>query len=158
MEQAVLVATGAFLLFIAWQDFLTLKIRNPYVLIMIGLYVVYALVRWEPIQEDLIAGAVLFIMAFIFWLFGLVGAGDAKLYFPVGLFLSITGLVPYLVLLLVFSVVVLIVVRFGARMATGATLVGARLIELKEEGRIPYSVPMALATIVVMVLKQRLGL
>lgn len=154
MEQAVLVVASAFLFYIAWYDFQTLKIRNVFVVILIGIYAVFSVVTgFATLKPDLVAGGVLFVMAFIFWLFGLLGAGDAKLYFPVGLFLGTSGLVIYLILLLGFSVLTLLIIRVGGKPRNGAGPFRERLVMLREAGRVPYSVPMAVATVVVIWLK-----
>lgn len=148
MALALLCVNVAFLLYIGWRDFLTLKIRNPHVLILSGLALAYGLAAGlETFPMALLAGAVLFVMAFVFWLFGLVGAGDAKLYFPVGVLLGIDGLVPYLVGLLALSILMVFAFRLGNRVLDGRGVIGARLAELRETRAIPYSVPMSLATV-----------
>lgn len=158
LSDIFLIAAIACLLVIGWRDFVTLKISNKIVLVLLGLYLAYAAVRFFSGQadvpaliDDLIAGAVLFGLTFVFWLLGKIGAGDVKLYLPVGLFVGLNGLLPYAVFLAVTSIAILVVIKAGGRIAKGQTLIGQRLIELRKSGRVPYGVPMGLSAIGVMI-------
>lgn len=148
MATVLLLIVTALLLYIAWQDFLTLKIRNPHVIALGALALAYAAASGlDALPSALLAGAVLFVMAFVFWLLGLVGAGDAKLYFPVGVLIGLEGFVPYLLILLASSLLFVLLFRLGNVALGGRGLVGARLQEISERRSVPYSMPMVVATI-----------
>lgn len=128
---------------IAWTDFVRFRIRNQMVLLLIGLYLPFALAQGGAhLRGDLVAGFVLFAMGFGFWLAGLMGAGDAKLGLPVGLFCGLQGLSAYAVLLLVFSVAMLVLFRLGHRPGPRRSFAGRRLQEMAELGQVPYAIPM----------------
>lgn len=126
-------------------DFWTLRIRNLHVLGMIGLAVaVLALRSRDVLVPDLAAGVLLFALGFVFWLLGMMGAGDAKLYLPLGVLIGWSGLAVFALLLLPVSLLVLILIRTGGRWLP-AGRVAARVADLSRSRRIPYGVPMALA-------------
>ena len=55
----------------------------------------------HAIWSDLGAAGLLFVLGVIFWLVRMFGAGDAKLFFPIGLYIGWIGLLPFSVLLVV---------------------------------------------------------
>lgn len=153
-----LIAAIACLLYIGWRDFVTLKISNKIVGVLLALYVCYTALRFfggtldrGAVVDELLAGAILFGLTFVFWLLGKIGAGDVKLYLPVGLFIGLNGLLPYAVFLAVFSILALLVIKVGGRFLPGKTFFGARLKELRGLGKVPYGVPMGLAAVAVMI-------
>lgn len=158
LSDIVLFAAMAMLLFIALRDFQTLRILNKHVLVMIGLYTVYAvLTGFADWRGDLTAGGILFGMSFVFWLLGMIGAGDVKLYLPLGFFLGMQGLMPYAILLLITSVLLLALVKLGGRWSRGRTAFGRRLQELRAAGKVPYGVPMGVSGMATMALMWVIG-
>jgi prepilin peptidase CpaA len=152
LQQLVLVTACAFLLFIAWKDFKYLRITNQDVLLLLALYAVYLGARgFAGWQQDLIAGLLLFVLGFTFWLSKLMGAGDAKLYLPVGLFLGMEGLLSFAVFLIVFSVLFWIALKRPMPLFMQHTLLAMRIDELRGGKQIPYGVPIAFATCVVLI-------
>jgi len=135
----VLMVYGA----IAWTDLHHFRISNQMVLLLIGLYLLFSLAQGgAQLRGDLLAGALLFVLGFGFWLAGVMGAGDAKLGFPVGLFSGVQGLATYAVLLLAFSFALLVLVKAAPRIGRGESRIGRRLKEISEQGRVPYGLPM----------------
>lgn len=147
---SLLVACGV-LLFIAWEDWRSFKIRNNAVLALIAVYGVYLVAKgFASWQGDLFAGLVLFVIGFVFWLFRLMGAGDAKLYFPVGLFMGWEGLGPFAILLMLFSLFIAALVKLPVPLPFQSNALMIRLQEIRKGKSVPYGVPIALAAIGVM--------
>jgi prepilin peptidase CpaA len=151
LQQIVLVTACAFLLLIAWKDFRYLRITNQDVLLLLALFGIYlGAKQFAGWQQDLMAGLLLFVLGFTFWLFKLMGAGDAKLYLPVGLFLGIDGLLPFAIFLIVFSVLIWVAIKRPLPLFMQHTLLAMRIDELRGGKEIPYGVPIAFATCVVL--------
>lgn len=145
LHLVTLLAISVYVLRIAWVDFQTLTISNTAVLWMLALAAGVSLTRQPPsIVADLILGAVLFACGFLMWLMGGMGAGDAKLYLPLGIALGPLSAPPYIVALLFFSVLFLIAAKIAARFDPAGPFL-ARLAELGRGKGLPYAVPMALA-------------
>jgi len=157
LSDIFLFAAIVMFLYIAWQDFMTLRIRNVHVGILTGFYALFALASgFDQLVGDLSAGALLFGISFVFWLFRAIGAGDVKLYFPLGLFVGFDGLMPYAVFLMVFSLIILALIKIWGRFSKGRTLLGRRFAEIRAGGNVPYGVPMGLSAILVMVAERLL--
>lgn len=147
-----LFAAIVLFLYIGWRDFQTLRIRNVHVGALIAIFALYSLSRgFEGIADAALAGAILFGISFVFWLFRAIGAGDVKLYLPLGLFVGFNGMMPYAVFLTLFSLVLLAIIKIGGRFSKGRTRFGQRLQELRAGGKVPYGVPMGLSAVCVMV-------
>lgn len=141
------MAAGVVFLHVAWTDFRLLRIRNTSVLVLIGLYGLFALsLGGAGLRGDLVAGGVLFVLGFVLWMRGMIGAGDAKLALPVGLFSGIPGVGVYVVALLIFSLIFNIIFRLSKGRGQARTYIGRRLRELADSGQVPYGVPMMAAT------------
>jgi len=140
--QIVFFLAFALLLYIACDDFLNLKVRNNSVWALLTIYAAFAVATGLTfVMTDLAAGAILFSIGVVFWCFGLMGAGDAKLYLPVGLFAGLEGLAPFAMFLIVFSLLLLLIVRIGTPLFRGRFLFGRRLAYFRSSGKLPYSVP-----------------
>lgn len=128
---------------VAWTDLHHFRVSNRMVLLLIGLYLPFSLAQGGAhLWSDLFAGALLFALGFGFWLAGVMGAGDAKLGLPVGMFCGLGGLAAYAVLLLAFSFGLLALIKAAPRVARGESRIGRRLNEMSEQGRVPYALPM----------------
>ena len=147
------LAAGVWLLVIAWRDFWTLRISNIDVAIMCVIAIALrAAMGFPGGWADLAAGAILFALGFVFWLLRLMGAGDAKLYLPLGLLIGWDGLMAFAILLLPVSILVLGALALARRTAAPEGRIGQRLAEMSARRAVPYGVPMALSAIIVMIL------
>ncbi|UWQ09879.1 prepilin peptidase [Aliiroseovarius crassostreae] len=160
-EQVTMGETGfdimriaASLLMIAWLlrigigDFLTHRIRNADVLVLVGLFLLWSATGlFHGLEMHLMSGAVLFVIGYAFWFLRLMGGGDAKLFFPAGLLVGWQGLGLFALALLGFSVLALLVVKSGIG-ASGTGRIGQRLRVIRDSGKVPYGVPIVLAVIV----------
>lgn len=119
------------------------------VLLLLAQYLTWAtLTGFTTIIGDVIAGAVLFLIAFILWLFRMMGAGDVKLYAALGMFIGFDYLSLYAVLLLLVSVLFVVLIQ-----STRLLKSGGRLNEIRTSGKAPYSVPMCFAAIPAILLR-----
>lgn len=100
---------------------------------------------------DVAAGVILFVLGVVFWLLRMMGAGDAKLYLPLGILIGWQGLTAFALLLLPVSLLFLGLLKVGPRILPQNARIGARLAELRARRTIPYGVPMAAAAIVALV-------
>lgn len=141
-----------FLALIAWRDFLTFRIKNRDVLILSGLVAGLLLLRGieaslPALLPDLLAGILLFSLGFLMWLIGAMGAGDVKLYLPLGVLIGWALLPVYVVFLLVASVLMLVAVWLGRLFPSDRGRFRARLTEISRTKAVPYAVPMVLGAI-----------
>ena len=133
---------------IAWTDFRTLRIPNRDVLILTAITAVLLLPGVTPEGwVNIIPALLLFGLGVLFWLFRMMGAGDAKLFFPLGILIGWEGAGLFAVALLPLSLVFLLLAKLGTRGALGQGAVAARLAEIGKGRGIPYGVPMAFAGI-----------
>lgn len=151
-QQVMLWVCLGYLAVIAWRDFLTFRIRNRDVLIFSGMVAVLMLLRGleglpSGLVPDLLAGVLLFGLGFVMWIFGVMGAGDVKLYLPLGIMVGWMLLPVYVVFLLVASVLMLLAIWVGRRYPSDRGLVRARLTEIAATKGVPYAVPMAIGAI-----------
>jgi prepilin peptidase CpaA len=95
----------------------------------------------------LFAGALLFVVGFVMWLLGAMGAGDVKLYFPLGVLVGWSLLPIYVVFLLLASIFMLGAVWLGGRFPKEKGGLRARLTEIARAKKVPYAVPMVTGAI-----------
>ena len=151
-----LILAIIFFLFVAWYDFKNWKIKNRSVLILILIFIIHAFsaklgegslgILVDPIFS-LFAGVILFSIGFVLWIFKMLGAGDAKLLFPIGLFISWESLVPFSVGLIIVGVVLFLLLKFPLPVVIKTTFIGMRLDEIRATKKIPYAVVMVIPTI-----------
>lgn len=147
-----LVLAVILLLYVAWVDFWTLKVRNASVLALLAVYLVFSVTEgFVSLAPDLFAAVLLFLLGLIFWLIGKMGAGDAKLFFPLGLFVGHAGLVPFAVGLIAGTFLLLLALRAPSDAAQGAA--ARRLVELRRTGRVPYAVPMVIGGLTALIFR-----
>ncbi|THK35404.1 pilus assembly protein CpaA [Ensifer sp. MPMI2T] len=153
-------------LYAAWSDFQSWKIPNPAVLALVGLYAVNAAVALLTADDigaalfssagiggDVGAGLLLFAMGFALWLFGLFGAGDAKLFLPIGLFVGWLGMLPFAIFLLIGGVFTMLALKLPMPLQFAHYAVVMRLQEIRTTRKIPYGVIMVAAALAVMALR-----
>ncbi|WP_246684351.1 pilus assembly protein CpaA [Mesorhizobium sp. B2-6-5] len=156
------------ILIAAWQDFIAWKIRNWTVLALVADYALLALNRWanptgagilagtdsaSPLQGDLAAGLLLFAIGFVLWALRMLGAGDAKLFFPIGLFVGLYHLFSFAVGLAAGAVVVSLALQFPVPLQYQAWPALSRIEEIRKSRKVPYGVIMAAAALVAMYLR-----
>jgi prepilin peptidase CpaA len=152
LSAAALLVCAAMFLRIAWVDFQTLKISNRDVLLLVPPALILAATRHDAgLLADLGAGGLLFAVGLLAWLLRMMGAGDAKLYLPLGLAVGWNGLAFYAVGLLVASLLMLVTFRLGRFFPAGP--LRERMADLRARRMYPYGVPMSLAAIGAMVLR-----
>ena len=151
VENLLLFITSIYLVAVAWEDFQTFRIRNIRILVLIGLYFLLAVFdQFSGIKSSIAAAAFLFSMGLTFWCFGLMGAGDVKLYLAVGLLTGWENLLFYVLWLIVFSLMLLILLKAPVPKAFQHIRFWSRVMEIRETKHAPYGVPISLATIVVL--------
>ena len=150
VQKMALLTACVFLLLVAWEDFRKFRVRNASVLVLLGIYVVFAIARGDLqlVLLDFYGGLLLFLLGVAFWLAKLMGAGDAKLFFPVGCWVSLHNLFGWSVLLLVCSIILLGLVKLPFPLGMRHLAVIDRLDELRRGKKVPYAVPISIATIV----------
>ncbi|MFL5009741.1 prepilin peptidase [Rhizobium sp.] len=161
-------------LYAAWTDFRTWKIPNTIVLALVTLYALRAvavmlgsedvgaaLFASSGIGGDVGAGLLMFILGVMLWAFRLFGAGDAKLFLPIGLFVGWHGMLPFSLLLLVLGIVTLLVLRLPVPLRVAHIGFFMRIEEIRASRKIPYGVVMvfaALITLALPIIRQQLQL
>ncbi|MCA1443411.1 prepilin peptidase [Ensifer sp. IC4062] len=180
IETANIITAVAVLLFLcaAWSDFRFWKIPNAVVLTLIALYALSAALKLTTTEQaggalgqmvaqdtgatlfssagtggDIGAGLLLFVLGFGLWSFKLFGAGDAKLFLPVGLFVGWNGMLPFAVFLLIGGIAVIFALKLPMPMQLAHFSVVMRIEEIRATRKIPYGVIMVFATIASLALR-----
>ncbi len=159
-----LVAAALFL-YSAWSDFQRWRIPNGAVLALLATYTLGAAAKLMTTQDigaalfsldgvggDIGAGLLLFMLGVALWAFRLFGAGDAKLFLPIGLFVGWHGMLPFAVFLLIGGILTMLALRLPMPLAFAHYAVIMRIEEIRVTRKIPYGVIMVFATLVTMVL------
>jgi prepilin peptidase CpaA len=153
IHASLLAISLLLLVYIAFQDFLTFRIRNVHVLTLLFLSLAtLAADATSPWLPDVAAGAVLFVLGVAFWAVGMMGAGDAKLYFPLGLLVGWGGLAAFAVFLLAASMLFLLAVKLAVALPASQGKTRRRMHQIAEGQGVPYAVPMAAAAIAAVML------
>lgn len=135
---------------IAWFDFQTLKIRNlDLMLLLVPAFTLAATRGGAGLLPDIGAGCLLLVLGILIWLLRMMGAGDAKLYFPLGLAVGWNGLAIYALGLIVASFGLMLAVRLRNVISTGAFR--DRLAFFHKSKAYPYGVPMSFGAIAAMI-------
>lgn len=154
LEILVLGLFPAAMAFAAASDLVSMTISNRVSLaLIIGFFLVAWLtgMGWADIGRHLLAGAVVLVVAFIFFARGWIGGGDAKLAAATGLWLGFSHLMEYL-LISSFAGGVLTLILLQLR-----TLPMPRILAKQQwiarlhnfETGIPYGIALALAGLLV---------
>lgn len=134
---------------IAWTDFRTLRIPNRDVLVLTACVLPLLIPGVTPEGwSNIVPALLLFVLGVIFWLFRMMGAGDAKLFFPLGVLIGWQGVAVFAICLMPLSLVFLALAKLASRGLLGQGAFAARLAEIGRGRGIPYGVPMALAAAV----------
>lgn len=150
-------------LYAAWSDFRNWKIPNGAILALLALYCLRALVELltsgdvgtalfssTGVGGDAGAGLLLFTLGIVLWAFGLFGAGDAKLFLPIGLFIGWHGMLSFAVFLLIGGVLTLLALRWPVPMQLAHLSIFMRIEEIRATRKIPYGVIMVIAVLATM--------
>lgn len=144
IDIAVSALSLALLARVAWIDFCTLRIPNREVLLLLALSLPLLIPGvTQPGLANLVPGLLLFVLGVVFWLLRMMGAGDAKLFLPLGFLVGWDGVLIFAICLLPFSLVLLGLMKLAKRGALGSGFVARRLGEIATTRGIPYGVPMA---------------
>lgn len=141
---------------IAITDFRTQKIRNEQVRRLLVIAAAIQFVSYintfdlAAVGLALAASGALFVALFGFWLGGKVGAGDVKLLAIVPLLIGMSGSLPFVIAMLVFSLAIYVLARHPTLLPekwfrSYAERIGAN-------GRVPFGIPIAAAAIVSLLL------
>ena len=105
LSHALLVITAAVLLYVALTDFKEFKIRNEFILVLAGLFVVHALLsgRWVSAHWNLAFAALMFCVMLYFYGQNLMGGGDVKILTVAYLWTGVECALAFALLLLVFA-------------------------------------------------------
>lgn len=148
LEAIATLAGAGLLLRVAVGDFLTLRIPNRDVLVLLALAVTASALRADPgLWPDLAVGLLLFALGFVLWLVRAMGAGDAKLYLPLGILVGWQAVAVYALALIPATLLLIVFVRAGRRWLAEGTI-RARLEVFARTRAYPYAVPMVLAALV----------
>lgn len=141
---------------IAVGDFRTHKIRNTHVVTLLGIalaMLVNEALAHQASQPAMIAvgaSAALFVVLFLFWLGGKVGAGDVKLLSIVPMLVGIDAMLPMALAMLGFSLVTFLLMRFPVLLPERAFR--SYIESMDATGRVPFGVPISAAAILVLLL------
>jgi prepilin peptidase CpaA len=136
---------------IAWLDFATQKIANRDVLLLLCLGAGGLLLlllqsgSWWDMGLSALAGLLLFVALFPFWILRKVGAGDVKLMAVVPFLIGESGLIVFSGLLLLFALVTALVVKNPLLLPQGAFRHYSQ--HLDRQGVVPFGVPISMAAI-----------
>ena len=151
-------------LFTARKDFWLLRIDNKSVYISVFAYVSLLVIErlvfttfdrqqlagldnsgqyllFRP-GSDITAAVFLFLIGFCLWMLRMLGAGDAKLLFPIGLFTGWDYMLPFAMGLIALGTIALAVLKLPLPAGREQSKIRARVREIRETGRIPYGVIM----------------
>lgn len=149
IDPVVSILALALLVRIGLIDFRTLRIPNRDVLVLLALTLVLLVPGVTGAGlANLVPGLLLFGLGIVFWLFRMMGAGDAKLFLPLGILVGWNGVAVFALGLLPFSMVLLVCVIMAKRGWMGQGAIGQRLAEIARVGGVPYGVPMAASGVV----------
>jgi prepilin peptidase CpaA len=153
-EYALLLLIAGLLSHLAHQDFWHLKLPNPSIAALLLAVLGYIWIKYYPSwQPNLIAGGILFIMGIVFWLFGLMGAGDAKLMLPLGILIGIAGFLVFAIALIAYTLLLLIIIKLAKHLRNAQQTTLHRLYTIAEQGKVPFGIPLIAATATVVVIQ-----
>jgi Flp pilus assembly protein protease CpaA len=115
LSHGVLVITTTVLFYVALTDFKKFKIRNEFILVLAGLFVVHALLsgRWTSAPWNLAFAALMFCVMLYFYSQDLMGGGDIKILTVSFLWVGFRCALSFAVLLAIFAAAHVVAARFG---------------------------------------------
>jgi prepilin peptidase CpaA len=115
LSHVVLVITAAVLFYAALTDLRHFKIGNELILVLIGLFIVHALLsgRWVSAHWNLAFAAFMFVIMVYFYSQNLMGGGDVKILAVAFLWTGIWCAFVFAVLMAIFAMVQVAAAKFG---------------------------------------------
>lgn len=142
MELLPLLLAAPILVWIAWTDLWSLRIRNRAVLAAVALFVATApLIGWEEAGLRLLAGAAVFAVGFALFAARLMGGGDVKMGSALLLFVPSGTLALFAY---AFSVAMLLGIATVAALRQVPALRRAGPVSLRAQGTFPMGLAFAL--------------
>jgi len=140
LSHVVLVITAGVLFYVGLTDFKYFKIRNELVLVLVGLFILYALLsgRWISAHWNLGFAALMFGIMLYFYAQNAMGGGDLKILTVAFLWVGVGCALPFAVLLAVCAALHMAAAKFG----------WAEVQEVGGRKRIPLAPSVAAAMIV----------
>jgi prepilin peptidase CpaA len=105
LSQTILILTAAVLFYVAFTDLKHYKIRNEFILVLAGLFLLYVFLSgsWTTLAWNFGFAALLFFLMLFFYSMRLMGGGDLKLLTVAFLWVGPFCAVPFAVFLLFFA-------------------------------------------------------
>jgi prepilin peptidase CpaA len=140
LSQVVLIITAATLFYAAVTDLKEFKIRNELVLVLVGLFVVHALLsgRWAIVHWNLALAALMFCVMLYFYAKNWMGGGDVKILTVGFLWIGVDCALVFAVLLMVFAITHALAAKFD----------WVKVEQVGTHKRIPFAPSVAAALIV----------
>jgi prepilin peptidase CpaA len=140
LSHIVLVITAGVLFYVGLTDFKYFKIRNELVLVLVGLFILHALLsgRWIDAHWNLGFAALMFGIMLYFYAQNAMGGGDVKILTVAFLWVGVGCALPFAVLLAVCAVLHVAAAKFG----------WAEVQKVGDRNRIPLAPSVAAAMIV----------
>ena len=144
LSHVVLVITAAVLFYVALTDFKEFKIRNEFIVVLAGLFIVHALLsgRWVSAHWNLAFAALMFCTMLCFYGPKLMGGGDVKILTVGFLWVGFRCALPFAVLLAIFATLHVVAAKFG----------WAQVQQVGDKKRIPLAPSIAGALILCFIL------
>lgn len=147
------------LLIAALWDMRRFRIPNEVVVILAAAFIPASVLSFGPVNliEHLSAAAIMFGFGLIMNRLSLLGGGDVKLMTAAALWVGVGSLIPYFILVSIlggFTLLALMACRRLVRLAPVTRLTGANATTmpaiLREGERIPYALPIAAASLILL--------
>jgi len=150
IEAAALLVFPLLMVFSAFADLFTMTIPNRVSLVLIGAYLILAIYLKLPlpiVASHLACAFVILLLTFVFFHFGWIGGGDAKLAASTALWLGWEHLLDYgLAASLVGGVLTVLIVEMRRRDLPASILAYKFISRLAEKSEgIPYGIALAIA-------------
>jgi prepilin peptidase CpaA len=115
LSHVVLVITAAVLFYAALTDLKYFKIRNELILVLIGLFIIHALLsgRWVSAHWNLAFAAFMFAIMLFFYAQNAMGGGDVKILAVAFLWIGLGCAFVFAVLMAIFAIAHVIAAKFG---------------------------------------------
>jgi prepilin peptidase CpaA len=126
LSHTILVITAGVLFYVALTDLKEYKIRNEFILVLAGLFLLHAAVsgRWVEMHWNIGLALVMFVLMLFAYARNMMGGGDLKILTVAFLWVGFHCALPFAILLLIFATLHTLAARFGwvdAQRADGRT-------------------------------------